>query len=85
MASVRDVVHVDLGKELTAMVDQRAKQEGITRSEYIREAVILELVFSGDVSALGFVAKKVGKRMKTAILDRLGHADLSELGSMLAK
>jgi hypothetical protein len=64
------------GKELEKLVEQRAKQEGITVSEYVRESIVLEMLFSGDVEAMGYVAKKVGKRVKAALIDRIGGSDL---------
>lgn len=66
------------GKELQRMVEQRAKQEGITVSEYIREAIILEMFFSGDLEAMGYVVKRVGKRVKAAMVDRLAGVDIKE-------
>jgi hypothetical protein len=68
----------DTAKDLAEMIDQRATQEGISVSEYIREAIILELWFSGDLEAMKFVAGRVGKRVKAALLDKLAGVDLKE-------
>jgi hypothetical protein len=68
----------DTAKDFGQMIDQRAKQEGITISEYIREAIVLEMFFSGDVQAMSFVMKRVGKRVKAALVDRLAGVDLKE-------
>ena len=68
----------DAGKDLEKMIRQRAAQEGIGLADYIREAIILELWFSGDLEAMGFVAKRVGKRVKEALLDKVGRVDLKE-------
>jgi len=63
---------------LDRMIEQRAKQEGVTVSEYIREAIVLEMFFSGDVEAMTYVVKRVGKRMKAALVDRIAGVDLKE-------
>jgi hypothetical protein len=69
-------INVDVGVDLHEMITKRAKQEGITLSEYIREAVILEMFFSGDVEAMKFVVQRVGKRVKTALVDKIAGMDL---------
>lgn len=66
----------DAGKELARAIQQRAKQEGITVSEYMREACLFEMVFSGDVEATKFVAKRFGKRLKDALIDRMAGVDV---------
>lgn len=84
MSAKQYAFSVDLGKELLEIVDQRAKQEGVNRSEYIREAILLELVLSGDLDGTKFVAKKVGQRIKNALLDRFAGVDLQERTSILS-
>jgi hypothetical protein len=71
-----DRITFDSGKELGRMIQQRAKQEGIGVSEYLREAVLFEMVFSGDVEATKFVAKRFGKRLKDSLIDRLAGVDI---------
>jgi len=68
----------DTGKDLAKMIDQRAAQEGITVSEYVREAIILELWFSGDLEAMKFVASRVGKRIKSALIEKVAGVDLKQ-------
>lgn len=68
----------DTGKDLAKMIEQRAAQEGINVSEYIREAILLELWLSGDLEAMKFVAGRVGKRIKDALLDKMAKVDLKE-------
>ena len=80
------LLHVDLGKELARLVDQRAKQQGISRSEYIREAIILELFFSGDLEAMKFVAKRVGNRVKAVMAEKIAGVDLQrQVGELLSE
>lgn len=74
----RAVLSFDAGTGLEKMIEQRAKQEGISVSEYIREAIVLEMFFSGDVEAMSYVLKRVGKRVKAALVDRLAGVDLKE-------
>ena len=80
MANVRQAPRFtfDTDAELGKMIEQRAKQEGITVSEYIPEAIILELFFSGDLDAASFVLKRVSKRIKGAMVDKLASIDLRE-------
>jgi len=74
----------DCPPDLRKMIDQRAKQEGINRSVYIREAILLEMAFSGDLEATKFVARKVGKRVKDAMIDKLGRIDFKSTVEHLA-
>lgn len=74
---------VELGAELLRMIEARAKQEGISRSEYIRECIYLELLFSGDLEAMKFLVKKVGARSKAALVDKLVHLDVKAQVSAL--
>jgi hypothetical protein len=76
MAVQASKISFDAGKDLERMIQQRAKQEGITVSEYIREAIILEMFFSGDVEAMKFVVQRVGKRVKDSLVEKLRHADI---------
>lgn len=76
MAMQRSLLSFAPGKELEKMIQQRAKQQGITVSEYIREAIILELFFSGDLEAMKFVVKRVGRRAKDLLLEKVSQADL---------
>ena len=39
------MISLEVGDELLRLIEQRAKQEGINRSEYVREAIILEMLF----------------------------------------
>ena len=78
MAVRSEMVSVDLGKDLLKLVEQRAKQEGITRSDYIREAIMLEFILSGDVEAMKFVVKKVGNRVKGVLAEKLEAVKLKE-------
>lgn len=78
MAAQPSKISFDAGKDLERMIQQRAKQEGISVSEYIREAIILEMVFSGDLEATKFVIQRVGKRVKSALIDRLAGVDVQE-------
>jgi len=68
----------DSGKELGKLIDQRAAQEGISVSEYIREAIILKMVLSGDLEAMKYVATRVGKRVKEALLEKVAGGDLKD-------
>lgn len=74
----------DTSPELRDLIEQRAAQEGINVSEYIREAIILELWFSGDLEAMKFVASRVGKRVKDALLDKVAGVDLQERVQILS-
>jgi hypothetical protein len=76
MAKQENRVCFVAGKDLEKMINQRAKQEGITVSEYLRESIYLEMIFSGDVEAAGFVFKRVGKRIKDSLVDRIGGTDI---------
>lgn len=73
-----DRITFDAGKDLMRMIEQRATQEGITISEYLRECVLFEMVFSGDLEATKFVAKRVGKRVKDALVDKVAGVDVKE-------
>lgn len=68
----------DTSKELGKMIEQRATQEGISVSEYVREAILLELWFSGDLEAMKFLAGRVGKRVKDVLLDKVARVDIKE-------
>jgi len=85
MAVQRSMLAFAPGKELQRMIDQRAKQQGITVSEYLREAVLLELCFSGDLEATKFVVKRVGKRMKDLLVDKIQQVDMEHQLEVLAE
>ena len=74
----------DPGRDLEKMIQQRAKQEGITVSEYLRECVLLEMVLSGDLEATKFVAKRVGKRIKDVLIEKMAGADVQQQVEALA-
>lgn len=78
MSGQRSVIAFEALNGLDKMIEQRAAQEGITVSEYVREAVFLELWFSGDLEAMKFVAKRVAKRTKEILLDKVSRVDLKE-------
>lgn len=79
------MISLEVGDELLRLIEQRAKQEGINRSEYVREAIILEMLFSGDLSAMQYVMKRVGKRAKSALVDKLAGVDFKERIEALAE
>ena len=85
MAAQTGKLSFDLPKDLQKMVEQRAKQEGITVSEYIRESIMLEMFFSGDLEATKFIVQRVGKRVKAALIDRFAGVDLKEKVELLAE
>lgn len=85
MAKERDIISFELPSDFAKAVENRAKQEGITRSEYIREALALEMLFSGDLEAMKFILKRSGKRMKAALVDRLAQTDIKRTVDALAE
>lgn len=85
MAAQSQPVSFDLGKDLLKMVDQRAKQQGINRSEYVREAIYLEFFLSGDLEATKFVLKRVGARVKNVIAEKLRDSEVREARKILAE
>lgn len=78
MAVARPMVSFEAMNGLDQMISRRAEQEGISVSDYVREAIILELWFSGDIEAMKFVAKRVGKRAKEMLLDKVAKLDIKE-------
>jgi len=74
MADRRTFITFEAGKELHRMIEQRAKQEGVSISEYVREASFFEMLFSGDEQAVKYIQKKIGKRLRGVLLDKLKHA-----------
>jgi hypothetical protein len=79
-----DRITFDAGKDLMRMIEQRSKQEGITVSEYIREAILLEMAFSGDLEATKFILAKIGRRVRDAMIDKLARADIKSTVEALA-
>jgi len=71
MAATRTLITFEAGKELDRMIEQRSKQEGVSKSEYVREAIFFEMLFSGDEQAVKFIQKKLGKRLRGVLLDKL--------------
>lgn len=60
----RHFISFEVSESEEKMLEQRAKQEGVSRSEYIREAIYLELFLSGDLEAYKFLGKEAGLIMR---------------------
>lgn len=83
MATSRTQIIFDVTPEISRLIDQRAKQEGISKSEYLRGCVFLEFATSGDLEAGKFLAKKVGTRIKEIVRYRLESLDVEAVAQKL--
>lgn len=63
----RHFISFEVSAEEEKMLDQRAKQEGVSRSQYIREAVYMELFLSGDLEAYKFLGREAGLIMREVL------------------
>ena len=67
----RLMLSFEVTKEEMKAIEQRAKQEGVNRSQYVKEAIFLEFMLSGDVEAYTFLAKHAGVVMKETLAGKL--------------
>jgi hypothetical protein len=65
----RHMISFEVSKEEEALIEQRADQQGVGRSQYIREALIMEWFLSGDLEAY----KYLGRRASVIIKEGLGE------------
>ena len=72
------MISFELTKEEFRLIEQRAKQQGISRSQYVREAIYLEFLFSGDLEAMKYMAKRVSARVKDVIAAKVKGVDIAE-------
>jgi hypothetical protein len=78
METKRNILTFDVSNQVAKLINQRAAQEGITRSDYLREAVYLEFLLSGDLEATSFVGKRVGARIRDVITAKLRPSNVKE-------
>lgn len=71
----RHLVAFEVSKEEEALLDQRAKQEGVNRSQYLRECFILEFFMSGDLECYKYLGRKAGAAVKGVLADKVKHFD----------
>lgn len=76
MEKKRNMVTFEVDNPTLKILDQRANQEGISRSDYVRECVYLDFILSGDLEATKFVAKRIGARVKDALVDKIRGVDV---------
>jgi hypothetical protein len=61
------------------LIEDFAKKQGSTVSEYVRSAVIMDMVLEGNVGAMKIVVNTVGRKAVQALRKRADR--LAELGA----
>ena len=74
----------EVTKEEEKLINMRAQQEGVSRSQYLREAFILEFFMSGDLECYKYMGRRASAALKEMLADKLGHMDRSRGEALLA-
>jgi hypothetical protein len=61
------------------LVEKCAKKQGVTVSEYVRAAVIMDMVLEGEVGAMKVVVDSIGRKAVQALRKRADR--LADLGA----
>lgn len=61
------------------LIEKVAKKQGITVSEYVRAAIIMDMVLEGEVEAMKIVVETVGRKAVQALRKRADR--LADLGA----
>jgi hypothetical protein len=67
----RHLVAFELTAEEVKMLDQRAKQQGDSRSQYLRGCFYFELFMSGDIEAYKFLGRQAGTIMRETLAGKM--------------
>jgi hypothetical protein len=78
----RILLNVEVSEGEEKMIDHMAKKEGITRSQYVRESVYLNLFMGGDLQVYKFLGTEFRVATKQAIADKV--AKLGRRGPVAA-
>lgn len=69
----RNFVSFEISVEEEKAIDLRAKQEGVNRSQYIREAIYFEMFLSGDFEIYKFLGKQAGVIMREVLAGKFAE------------
>jgi uncharacterized protein (DUF1778 family) len=61
------------------LIEKVAKKQGMTVSEYVRAAIIMDMVLEGEVEAMKIVVQTAGRKAVQALRKRADR--LAELGA----
>lgn len=75
----RHLISFEVSAEEEKLLDQRARQEGVNRSQYLRECFILEFFMSGDLECYKYLGRKAGAGVKEVLADKVKHFDRSQI------
>lgn len=75
----RHFISFEVSKEEEALIEQRAHQEGVNRSQYLRECFIFEFFMSGDLECYKFLGRRAGAAVKAVLSDKLKEFDRAQL------
>ena len=69
----RHMIGFEVSPEEEKMIDQRAQQEGVNRSQYLRGCFYFDLFMSGDLEAYKFLGKEAGTIMRETLAGRMAE------------
>jgi hypothetical protein len=74
-----ELMQFKVAPEERKLIEKRAKNEGCTVSEYVRSALLMDMILEGEVEAMRIVVKTIGRKAVQALRKRADQ--LSHLGS----
>jgi hypothetical protein len=80
MSKVRsEVLQFTVTSDERKLIEKVAKKQGYSVSEYVRGAVIMDMILEGEVGAMKIVVDTIGRKAVQALRKRADH--LADLGA----
>lgn len=70
---IRTMISFDLSDEELRLIEQRARQEGVNRSQYIKSAIFMEFLMSGDLECYRFLGRRTVDAVTEVYADRIAE------------
>ena len=76
-ASRTELMQFKVTSEERKLIEKTAKKQGCTVSEYVRSAVLMDMILEGEVGAMKIVVNTIGRKAVQLLRKRADHfADL---------
>lgn len=70
---IRTMISFDVSEAEVQLIEQRARQEGVNRSQYIKSAIFLEFLMSGDLECYKFLGRRTFDAVSEVYADRIAE------------
>lgn len=74
------VMNFKVSDRLKEIIENNAKRKKMAVSEYIREAILFDMLMSGNVDAFKYIASGVGEKVSVSLRSMLEKARRENIG-----